>query len=76
MSKQYPWRGEICKCCLRPNFVGFELDDKAWSEIVEGRWNILCIPCLDSLATAKGIDWTKHLVGDLYPCSSVGWSDE
>jgi hypothetical protein len=83
--KSYPWRGEICKCCLRPNIVGFDLTDEGWEQIVQGRFPIVCLSCLDALAKEKGIDWVPYLkyryntsgekMYDLYPCSSVGWSE-
>ena len=72
----YPWRGEVCKRCLRPNYVGYELTDEGWVLITRGLWNILCIPCLDDLSKKEGIDWVPYLVGDLYPCSSIGWSED
>lgn len=67
------WRGEICKRCYKPNHIGYELENLIWREISENSYNILCIPCLDELATDKRIDWVSHLIGELYPCSTVCW---
>lgn len=73
------WRGEVCKRCGGPNHIGYHLEDDIWNEVSEG-YNILCINCLDVLATDKGIDWYPHLIQDeykqtLYPVSTLMWEN-
>lgn len=78
----WKWRGEVCKKCGKANFVGYDLEDDAWYRITKGFYNILCIPCLDELATKQGIDWTRYLEVEpcgcpmLFPCSTVGWEEQ
>jgi hypothetical protein len=63
------WDAEVCKRCNRANPVGFDLTDEAWERIAGGRWNVLCLLCVNELAAPLGIDWTQHLVGNVYPVS-------
>jgi len=38
-----------------------------------GRWNVLCLLCVNELAAPLGLDWTRHLVGEFYPVSVEMW---
>ncbi len=49
------WEYEWCKCCERPNKIGFQVSDEDWEKIVEGEYNVLCYNCFENLSFKKKI---------------------
>lgn len=56
---RYP--GEMCKRCYRPVTVGFGVSDETWTAAVQGRYNVLCLPCFGILARRAGIAWMDEI---------------
>jgi len=52
-----------CSICHKEVSFDYSVDDKFWQEVVpkEYRLNVICLPCLDKLATENGLDITDHL---------------
>lgn len=52
-----------CSVCHKQVFFDYLVDDKFWQEVVpkEYRLNVVCLPCLDKLATENGLDVADHL---------------
>jgi hypothetical protein len=49
---------ERCKCCHRYSPLGFHIPDDIWEAVTaDTDFNVLCIMCLDRLATERGIAW-------------------
>lgn len=50
------------KCGLIPNF-DFGVDSIFWKQVVPEEWrlDVVCLHCLDKLATKKGLDVTTHI---------------
>lgn len=51
------WDGEVCKKCFRRNCVGFQVEDRVWQDVTEGKWNVICTTCFDEEAQKKGIPY-------------------
>lgn len=49
------WNGEYCQKCGKPYKYVYNVSDKLWKRIVNGRYNLLCIDCLFDIAEEKGI---------------------
>jgi hypothetical protein len=52
------WPGEKCKRCGRRNTVAYTIPDDQWAAIVRGRWNVLCLTCLDEEAESQELAYT------------------
>lgn len=65
-------RREVCKCCNRPNAVGFKVPDHIWEAAVnpEYRDKVLCLQCFDVMATLNGVNWTEFKV-EFFPVSGI-----
>ena len=64
------WKNEWCKCCERPNKIGFHVTDRDWKGIVppEYQESVLCYNCFEMFAYIKQMDFT--LLG-LYPVARI-----
>jgi hypothetical protein len=60
---------ELCKRCLRRSCVGFRVADDTWNRVIQGRWNVVCLPCFDELAYDVGEAWDRGV--ELFPVSRV-----
>lgn len=52
-----------CSVCHRQGFFDYHVDDDFWEEVApkEYKLDVICLPCLDGLATRKGLDVASHL---------------
>lgn len=61
-----------CKACGRVDYFSFQVDSPVWRIVVppELRDRVVCLPCFDDFAKAKGIDYqdamwdTLHFAGN------------
>jgi len=51
------WEYEVCQCCGRPNFLGFNVSDVDWAAIVGDKNKVLCLRCFDELAKNKNLSY-------------------
>lgn len=56
---------EICKLCGEISTVGFDIPEQVWNEVVNGRWNVLCLRCFTRLADEMLVPWSQTI--DLFP---------
>ena len=52
-----------CRVCGKVPKFDYLVDDTFWKQVVEekDRLDVVCLPCLDKLATAKDLDVSEHL---------------
>lgn len=52
-----------CSVCHKRVFFDFLVDDEFWQRVVPSsyRRDVVCLPCLDRLATKNGLDVASHL---------------
>jgi len=53
-----------CYICREIPKFDYSVDHAFWKEVVEKKYRlgVICLPCLDKLATAKGLNLSKHLI--------------
>jgi len=57
-----------CRICKKLPKFDYKVDDAFWKKVVEKKdrtW-VICLPCLDKLASNKGLDVAKHLIDIQY----------
>ena len=54
---------QTCKVCGRPDKFDFHVPDTIWLVVVGEQYSnrVVCLPCFDTLAHAKGIDYARSL---------------
>ena len=55
-----------CKLCGRADGFDFHIEDNVWRAVVPESANVLCLPCFDYLASAKGIDYSTAIRPEVY----------
>jgi len=52
-----------CSVCHKQVFFDYLVDDEFWQEVVPKKYrlDVVCLPCLDKLATKDGLDITDYL---------------
>ena len=63
------WKYEWCKCCERPNKIGFSVSDEDWKKIVGDPNCVLCYNCFEQKSYDKGIPFT--LIDEFFPITRV-----
>jgi len=53
-----------CRKCKRVPKFDYKVDDEFWRMVVDqkDRVHVICLPCLDKMATKKGLDLAPHLI--------------
>jgi len=57
-----------CRICGKVPKFDYRVDDAFWKRVVDKKdrtW-VICLPCLDKLASDKGLDVAKHLIDVQY----------
>ena len=56
-------RAQTCKACGQWDKFDFHVPDATWAAIVPPRLRrrVVCLPCFDDFAKAKGVDYSSHL---------------
>jgi len=57
------WDGEVCKCCDREQRLAWLVQDYLWAEVIDGRFNVVCLECFVAIAEKKNI---KVTLGDIW----------
>lgn len=53
-----------CKCCGNKTMYDYTVTEKFWKEVVPKKYKkwVVCLPCLDKIATEKGRNFGEHLI--------------
>lgn len=56
-------RPQRCKVCGRVDHINFHVPDAVWDKVVplEFRGLVVCLPCFDYFASARNVQYAKHL---------------
>lgn len=60
------WEYEVCKKCMKPNKIGFHIDDDVWNKIVPKKFKnkVLCYYCFEEYSFNKKIAFK---INNLFP---------
>jgi hypothetical protein len=64
-DRLYPQR---CKVCGRADGFDFTVTDEVWKAVVpeEYQKRVVCLPCFDSLASLRGVNYAHALNSEIY----------
>ena len=57
-----------CKLCGKADGFNFNIDDDVWERVVPKEYvdRVLCLPCFDSLASLRGIDYSNAIDAEFF----------